>query len=89
MDIVISTTCTRLCTRAPSKKARSPFFSTLFADGNFILVPLVSRGIENNTASVHAGFLLAYNSVRRAVLRIVGSQLDEFPGYGVISTGMQ
>jgi hypothetical protein len=88
MDIVTGTICTPLCTRASSKKARSPFPPPLFADGNLILVPLVSRGMENNTASVHAGFLLAYNSVRRAVLRIVRSQLDEFPDYGLISTGM-
>jgi hypothetical protein len=48
----------------------------------------VSRGIENNTASVHAGFLVSYNSVRGAVLRVVRRQLDAFPGYAVVTTGM-
>jgi len=59
----------------------------MVTDGNLVLVPLVSRGIENNTDSVHAGFLVSYNSVRGAVLRVVRRQLDAFPGYAVVTTG--
>jgi Lipase (class 3) len=57
-------------------------------DGNLVLVPLVSRGIEkDNTASVHAGFLISYNSVRATVIRIVRGQLHAFPDYTVVITG--
>jgi hypothetical protein len=57
-------------------------------DGNLVLVPLVSRGIEkDNTASVHAGFLISYNSVRATVIHIVRGQLHAFPGYTAVITG--
>jgi len=57
-------------------------------DGNLLLVPLTSRGIEkNNTASVHAGFLISYNSVRAAVIHTVRDQLLAFPEYTVVVTG--
>ena len=57
-------------------------------DGNLLLVPLASRGIEkNNTASVHAGFLISYNSVRAAVIHTVRDQLLAFPEYTVVVTG--
>jgi hypothetical protein len=53
-----------------------------------LLVPLVSRGVEkNNTASVHAGFLISYNSVRAAVIHAVRDQLLAFPNYTVVVTG--
>ena len=58
------------------------------ADGNLLLAPLVSRGIEkNNAASVHAGFLISYNSVRASVIRIVREQLLAFPDYSVVIAG--
>ena len=57
-------------------------------DGNLLLVPLTSRGIEkNNTASVHAGFLISYNSVRASVMHTVRDQLLAFPKYTVVVTG--
>lgn len=52
-----------------------------------MLAPLVSRGVEDNEASVHAGFLIAYNSVRSVVLHTVREQLEAFPGYVVVLTG--
>lgn len=57
-------------------------------DGNLMLVPLVSRGVEENEAYVHAGFLISYNSVRNVVLRAVREQLEAFPGYVVVLAGM-
>jgi hypothetical protein len=60
----------------------------LRADGNLLLAPLVSRGIEkDNAASVHAGFLISYNSVRASVIRIVRGQLLAFPDYSVVIAG--
>lgn len=60
----------------------------LRADGNLLLAPLVSRGIEkDNAASVHAGFLISYNSVRASVIRIVREQLLAFPDYSVVIAG--
>ena len=57
-------------------------------DGNLVRVPLVSRGIEeDNEASVHAGFLIAYNSVRATVIHTVRDQLRAFPNYAVVVTG--
>ena len=56
-------------------------------DGNLVLVPLVSRGIENNSALVHAGFLISYNSVRVVVVHVVREQLLAFPNYTVVITG--
>ena len=56
-------------------------------DGNLVLYPLVSRGVENNDARVHAGFLISYNSVRSVVLRTVRAQLEAFPGYVVVLAG--
>ena len=53
-----------------------------------MLAPLVSRGIEkDNAASVHAGFLISYNSVRASVIRIVREQLLAFPDYRVVIAG--
>ena len=57
-------------------------------DGNLVLVPLVSRGMEkNNSASVHAGFLISYNSVRAVVVHVLREQLLAFPNYTVVITG--
>jgi len=61
--------------------------ANVLTDSNLVLAPLVSRGVEDNEASVHAGFLISYNSVRSMVLRVVREQLDAFPGYVVILTG--
>ena len=60
----------------------------LITDGNLALVPLVSRGVEDNKARVHAGFLISYNSVRSVVLRAMREQLKAFPGYVVVFAGM-
>jgi hypothetical protein len=58
------------------------------ADGNLVQIPLVSRGIEkNNTALVHAGFLISYNSVRAVVVHVVRDQLLAFPNYTVVISG--
>jgi hypothetical protein len=58
------------------------------SDGNLVLTPLVSRGIEKNkTLLVHAGFLISYNSVRAVVVRVVRDQLLAFPDYAVVITG--
>ncbi|KAI0279341.1 Alpha/Beta hydrolase protein [Russula aff. rugulosa BPL654] len=60
----------------------------MVTDGNLVLIPLVSRGIEkNNTASVHAGFLISYNSVRAVVVHVVRDQLLAFPNYTVVISG--
>jgi hypothetical protein len=59
----------------------------VLTDGNLALAPLVSHGVEDNEASVHAGFLISYNSVRNVVLHAVREQLEAFPGYVVVLTG--
>ncbi|KAH9054312.1 alpha/beta-hydrolase [Lactarius vividus] len=59
----------------------------VLTDGNFVLAPLASRGVEDNAACVHAGFLFSYNSVRSVVLHAVREQLEAFPGYVVVLTG--
>jgi len=60
----------------------------MVTDGNIVLIPLVSHGVEkNNTALVHAGFLLSYNSVRAVVVHVVRHQLLAFPDYTVVITG--
>jgi len=60
----------------------------IFADGNLVLIPLVSHGIEkNNTALVHAGFLISYNSVRAVVVQVVHDQLLAFSNYTVVISG--
>jgi Lipase (class 3) len=57
-------------------------------DGNLVLIPLVSRGIDkNNTAMVHAGFLISYNSVRAVVVHVVRDQLLAYPNYTVVISG--
>jgi hypothetical protein len=59
------------------------------SDGNLVLTPLVSRGIEKNkTVLAHAGFLISYNSVRAVVVRVVRDQLLAFPDYAVVITGI-
>jgi hypothetical protein len=70
-----------------SPSARSRLIICVFADGNLVLVPLVSRGIEKNTALVHAGFLISYNSVRAVVVHVVRNQLLAFPNYAVVISG--
>ncbi len=63
-------------------------YMCVFADGNLVLIPLVSRGIEkNNTTLVHAGFLISYNSVRAVVVHVVRDQLLAFPNYTVVISG--
>lgn len=59
----------------------------VLTDGYLVLAPLVSRGVEDNVACVHAGFLISYNSVRSVVLDAVREQLEAFPGYVVVLTG--
>lgn len=59
----------------------------VLTDGNLVLAPLASRGVEDNTACVHAGFLFSYNSVRGIVLHAVREQLEAFPGYVVVLAG--
>jgi len=60
----------------------------MVTDGNLVLIPLVSHGIEkNNTAFVHAGFLISYNSVRAVVVRVVRDQLLAFPNHTVVISG--
>ena len=60
----------------------------VFSDGNLVLVPLVSRGVEKHeSALVHAGFLISYNSVRAIVVHVVREQLLAFPDYAVVITG--
>jgi hypothetical protein len=73
----------------PSPSARSRvIICVCFADGNLVLIPLVSRGIEkNNTALVHAGFLISYNSVRAVVVHVVRDQLLAYPNYTVVISG--
>jgi len=62
--------------------------ANMVTDGNLVLIPLVSRGIEeNNTALVHAGFLISYNSVRAVVVHVVRNQLLAFPNYTVVISG--
>lgn len=71
-----------------SPSARSRVIICVFADGNLVQIPLVSRGIEkNNTALVHAGFLISYNSVRAVVVHVVRDQLLAFPNYTVVISG--
>lgn len=62
-------------------------YVVVFADGNLVLIPLVSHGIENNTALVHAGFLISYNSVRAVVVHVVRDQLLAYPNYSVVISG--
>jgi len=63
-------------------------FADMVTDGNLVLIPLVSRGIDkNNTALVHAGFLISYNSVRAVVVHVVRDQLLAYPNYAVVITG--
>jgi hypothetical protein len=63
-------------------------FYMRLSDGNLVLIPLVSRGIDkNNTALVHAGFLISYNSVRAVVVHVVRDQLLAYPNYAVVITG--
>jgi hypothetical protein len=38
----------------------------LHIDGNLVLAPLVSCGVKDNEAHIHAGFLILYNSVHGA-----------------------
>ncbi|KAF8265526.1 Alpha/Beta hydrolase protein [Lactarius quietus] len=59
----------------------------VLTDGNLVLVPLMSRGVEDNEARVHAGFLISYNSVRSVVIRTVREQLEAFPDYVVALAG--
>ncbi|KAN0116380.1 alpha/beta-hydrolase [Russula decolorans] len=62
--------------------------ANMVTDGNLVLIPLVSRGIEkNNTALVHAGFLISYNSVRAVVVHVVRDQLLAYPNYTVVISG--
>jgi hypothetical protein len=71
-----------------SPSARSRVIICVFADGNLVLIPLVSHGVEkNNTALVHAGFLISYNSVRAVVVHTVRGQLRSFPDYTVVISG--
>jgi hypothetical protein len=42
---------------------------------------------ESKEAHVHAGFLIAYTSVERAVRDILRRQLEQYPDYDVVVTG--
>lgn len=71
-----------------SPPAPSRLITYGFADGNLVLIPLVSHGIKkNNTALVHAGFLISYNSVRAVVVHVVRDELHAFPNYTVVISG--
>jgi len=81
-------TGTRFVPPSFSPSSRSRVIICIFADGNLVQIPLVSRGIEkNNTALVHAGFLISYNSVRAVVVHVVRDQLLAFPNYTVVISG--
>ena len=73
--------------RALSPSLTCDYSIWVFVDGNLVLIPLISRGIENNTASVHAGFLISYNSVRAVVVHVVRDQLLAYPNYTVVISG--
>ncbi|KAI0047903.1 alpha/beta-hydrolase [Auriscalpium vulgare] len=62
----------------------------MVTDSNLVLAPLSSHGVPPETAassSVHAGFMIAYNSVSRTVISAVREELDVYPDYTVIVTG--
>ncbi|TFY82404.1 hypothetical protein EWM64_g1608 [Hericium alpestre] len=62
----------------------------VFTDENLVLVPFSPPGVQLNTKSpvaVHAGFLIAFNSISRAVISSVREQLDIYNNYSVIATG--
>jgi hypothetical protein len=82
-------TCSQVRSCPPPFNDRVSIYGILLlTDGNLALVPLVSRGVEDNEAHVHAGFLISYNSVRSVVLSAVHEQLKAFPGYVVVLAGM-
>lgn len=59
------------------------------ADLQIILRPLKSQGLTDvGDAHVHSGFLFAYNAVVGDVLSSVKSQVASYPGYTVVSTGI-
>ncbi|KAF7375670.1 hypothetical protein MSAN_00456100 [Mycena sanguinolenta] len=60
--------------------------SDVATDVDLFLVPFVSPGLDQSF-SVHAGFLAAYNDVADIVLSTVKAQVAEFSSYSVVVTG--
>ena len=57
-------------------------------DFDFQLTPYVSPGVKPPVnATVHTGFLAAYNSVASQIFKLVDAQLTAHPGYVIVSTG--
>jgi len=57
-------------------------------DLEIALIPFVSPGVSAPLgAAAHTGFLTAWNSVAHQVISTVRSQLDEHPGYALVSSG--
>ena len=56
---------------------------------DIVLIPYTSPGVNNVPANTlaHTGFLTAFNSVVSLILSTFEQQLNEFPGYTLISTG--
>ncbi|KAI0058113.1 alpha/beta-hydrolase [Artomyces pyxidatus] len=64
--------------------------SDMVTDANLMLVPLALHGIPPETTSdaeIHAGFLIAYNSVCNMVVSAVREELDVYPDYSVVAVG--
>ncbi|KAA1471862.1 alpha/beta-hydrolase [Dentipellis sp. KUC8613] len=62
----------------------------LTADGNVILIPYESPGVQLNSTEpveVHAGFLISFNSIARTAIGVVQDQLESYPNYTVVVTG--
>jgi hypothetical protein len=57
-------------------------------DFDFQLTPYISPGVKPPVnATVHTGFMEAYNSVAAQIFKMVDAQLKLHPGYVLISTG--
>ncbi|KIM69610.1 hypothetical protein SCLCIDRAFT_102679 [Scleroderma citrinum Foug A] len=68
--------------------------STILIDASVVLTPLRGVGLPTRTSQesaaqprVHAGFLLAYESIARTLLDILDKQIESHPTYSVIATG--
>ncbi|TFY71631.1 hypothetical protein EVG20_g1384 [Dentipellis fragilis] len=62
----------------------------LLTDGNVILIPYESPGVQLNSTEpieVHAGFLISFNSIARTAIAVVQEQLESYPNYTVVATG--
>ncbi|KAG6334587.1 hypothetical protein ID866_4497 [Astraeus odoratus] len=62
--------------------------SSILIDGSVILVPLRGYGLPLfDSPHVHTGFLLAYQSIARTMLDILGAQIKLYPTYTVAAAG--